>query len=185
MCDDGITIRLRLKDVVVLGCNELERGIEVVGRYRQEEATCPRCGCPTWQVHQWHLQRKRDAKLWSKKVWLALFKRRFRCRRCGKVFMEPDQACGRSRRTTRRLRETLSQRAEETTIRAVARDESVSEGLVQRSWVEAHSIVSAPSRSHTLLGLDGFCVRRPGRMWTGMWDLETRRPWRSFPANGR
>jgi transposase len=25
-----------------------------------------------------------------------------------------------------------------------------------------------------LLGLDGFCVRKPGRMWTGMWDLETK-----------
>ena len=92
MQKDVITIRLRLAEVVVLGVRETERWIEVVGQYRQEEAVCPRCGHSAWQVHQWHLQRKRDAKLWGKEVWLALFKRRFRCRHCRKVFMEPDPA---------------------------------------------------------------------------------------------
>jgi len=124
-------------------------------------------------VHQWHLQRKRDAKLWRKEVWIALFKRRFRCRHCRKVFTEPDPACGAKRRTTRRLRETVGRWAQEATVRAVARSEGVSEGLVERSWLEAHAVVSAPKRPHLLLGLDGFCVRRPGRMWTGMWDLDS------------
>ena len=49
----------------------------------------------------------------------------------------------------------------------------MSEGLVERSWVEAHSLISPPAQPHVFLGLDGFCVRRPGRMWTGMWDLES------------
>jgi len=173
---DVITIRLRLPGLVVLGVKERERWIEVVGRYEQEEAACPGCGCSTWQVHQWHLQRKRDAKLWGKEVWLALFKRRFRCRHCRKVFTESDPACGRFKRTTRRLRKTVARRAEEATVRAVAREEGVSEGLVERSWLEWHAVVAVPSRPHVFLGLDGFCVRRPGRMWTGMWDLETHNP---------
>ncbi len=59
-------------------------------------------------------------------------------------------------------------------MRAVARVEGVSEGLVERSWVEKHSIIGPPSRPHVFLGLDGFCVRKPGRMWTGMWDLESK-----------
>lgn len=37
-------------------------------------------------------------------------------------------------------------------------------------------MVTAPTTPHVLLGLDGFCVRRPGKMWTGMWDLQSRRP---------
>ena len=156
-----------------MGVKETERWIEVAVQYQQEEAICPRCGRSTWQVHQWRLQRKRDAKLWGKEVWLALFKRRFRCRHCRKVFTEPDPACGERRRTTGRLRETVARRAREATVRSVAREEGVSEGLVERSWLEAHSIVSAPSQPHVFLGLDGFCVRRPGRMWTGMWDLES------------
>jgi transposase len=115
----------------------------------------------------------RDARLWKKVVYLALLKRRFRCRHCRKVFMEPDPVCGARRRTTARLRDTVAGWASEATVRAVARVEGVSEGLVERSWVEKHSVVAPPKQPHVLLGLDGFCVRRPGRMWTGMWDLET------------
>ena len=175
MQEDVITIRLRLRGLVVLGVKETERWIEVAVQYRREEAVCPGCGRSTWQVHQWHLQRKRDAKLWGKEVWLALFKRRFRCRLCHKVFAEPDPTCGARRRTTRRLRETVARRAREATVRSVAREEGVSEGLVERSWLEAHAVL-VPAQPHALLGLDGFCVRRPGRMWTGLWDLETKRP---------
>jgi transposase len=169
---DVITIRLRLPGLVVLGVEETPRWIEVAAQYEQEEGVCPRCGRSTWQVHQWHLQRKRDAKLWGKEVWVALFKRRFRCRQCRKVFTEPDPVCGVRRRTTGRLRVVVARRAREATVRSVAREEGVSEGLVERSWLEWHAVVAAPSRPHVFLGLDGFCVRRPGRMWTGMWDLE-------------
>jgi len=174
--DDRISIELRLPGVKVLEVKEDEHWIEVVGRYRVEEADCPRCGHPAWQVHQWHLQRKRDAKLWLKEVFLALWKRRFRCRSCRKVFTEADPVCGARRRTTARLRDTAAKLANEATVRAVARIEGVSEGLVERSWTEKHSVVAPPAQPHVLLGLDGFSVKRPGRMWTGMWDLETKQP---------
>ena len=173
MQDDRISIELGLPGMKVLGVKEEEHWIEVLAQYREQEADCPRCGCATWQVHQQHLQRKRDARLWKKPVWLALWKRRFRCRNCRKVFTEPDPVCGARRRTTARLRETVAGWASEATVRAVARVEGVSEGLVERSWVEQHSLVAPPAQPHVLLGLDGFCVRRPGRMWTGMWDLQT------------
>ncbi len=173
MQDDRITIELRLAGLKVLEVKEEERWIEVLAQYRNEETDCPRCGRATWQVHQWHLQRKRDARLWKKPVWLALLKRRFRCRNCRKVFTEQDPVCGRGRRTTARLRETVASWASEATVRAVARVEEVSEGLVERSWMEKHSMVRPQSQPHVLLGLDGFCVRKPGRMWTGMWDLQT------------
>ena len=172
MQDDCITIRLRLTGLRVLAVKEAVKWIEVAAQCREEERACPRCGRSTWQVHQWHLQRKRDAKLWGKEVWL--FKRRFRCRQCRKVFTEDDPMCGSRRRTTGRLRQTVARRAREATVRSVAREEGVSEGLVERSWVEAHTVVSPPARPHVFLGLDGFCVRKPGRMWTGMWDLKTR-----------
>ena len=173
MQDDRISIELRLPGVKVLEVKEEEHWIEVLAQYKEPEADCPRCGRPTWQVHQWHLQRKRDARLWKKPVWLALLKRRFRCRNCRKVFTEPDPACGARRRTTARLRDTVAGWASEATVKAVARAEGVSEGLVERSWVEKHSVVAPPAQPHVLLGLDGFCVKKPGRMWTGMWDLET------------
>lgn len=176
MQSDAITIRLRLPGLVVLGAHEWEDHIEVVACYGNEEAVCPGCGRSTWQVHQWHPQRKRDACLWGKPVWVLLWKRRFRCRVCRRVFMEPDPACGPRRRTTSRLRRQVARQAEEATVRTVARWEGVSEGLVQRSWLERYASAKAPARPHVYLGLDGFCVRRPGAMWTGLWDLETRCP---------
>ena len=176
MLSQAITVQLRLPGLAVWGVEEREDAIEVVAQYATTEATCPHCGRPTWQVHQVHRQRKRDAQFWRKPVWILLWKRRFRCRVCRYVFMEPDPACGARRRTTGRLRRTVAHQAEEATVRTVARWHGVSEGLVQRSWLEAHLAPPGPPRPHVYLGLDGFCVRRPGTMWTGLWDLQTRAP---------
>jgi transposase len=61
-------------------------------------------------------------------------------------------------------------------VKAVSRWHGVSEGLVQRSWLEAYAAVAPPAKPHIFLGLDGFCLRRPGVMWTGLWDIQTRKP---------
>ena len=175
MLTDAITVQLRLPGLTVLDAREMSDRIEVATRYQSEEAPCPRCQRPTWRVHQWQRQRKRDAKLWGKQVWIHLWKRRFRCRACRYVFTEDDPACGRRRRTTRRLRGEVAVQAQEATVKAVSRWHGVSEGLVQRSWLETYAVVSAPTKPHVFLGVDGFCVRRPGVMWTGVWDLQTRR----------
>lgn len=171
-----ITVELQLRGLKVLGVREDGWAVEVVAQYEVAEVPCPHCGRATSEVHQWRQQRKQDGDLWDKMVYVLLWKRRFRCRLCRKVFTEDDPICGRRRRTTKRLREKMAMQAEETTVRTVARWHRVSEGLVQRSWLEAHSVVQAPTKPHVYLGLDGFCVRRPGMMWTGLWDLETHAP---------
>jgi transposase len=160
---------------MVLEAVETRDSIEVATEYANQEAFCPRCEQPTWRVHQRRRQRKRDAQLWGKQVWIVVWKRRFRCRPCRYVFTEDDPACGRRKRTTRRLRGEVALQAQEATVKAVARWHGVSEGLVQRSWLEAYTAVAQPAKPHVLLGLDGFCVRRPGVMWTGLWDLQTRK----------
>lgn len=175
MLEDAITVKLRLPGLVVLAGQELGDRIEVATRCEAEEAICPRCQRHTWQVHQWRRQRKRDAKLWGKPVWIYLWKRRFRCRACRYVFTEDDPACGRRKRTTYRLRGQVATEAQEATVKAVSRWHGVSEGLVQRSWLETYAAVSAAAKPHVFLGVDGFCVRRPGVMWTGLWDLQTRK----------
>jgi len=172
----AITVELQLPGLEVLGVREDAWAIEVVAQYEVTEVRCPHCDRPTREVHDARPQRKQDADLWDKMVYVLVWKRRFRCRPCRKVFTEDDPLCGRRRRTTKRLRQRMAVQAEDTTVRTVAHWHRVSEGLVQRSWLEAHSSVRAPSSPHVYLGLDGFCVRRPGTMWTGLWDLETRCP---------
>lgn len=176
MRTDAITVRLRLPGMVVVDVREGARAIEVATRYARKEALCPRCGGLTERVHQWQRQWKRDAPLWGKMVWILLWKRRFRCQTCRSVFTEDDPACGRRRRTTLRLREQAGREAQEANVRAVARRYGVSEGLVERSWQERYGQVRSLSRSHVLLGMDGFCARRRRRMWTDLWDLESREP---------
>ena len=175
MLTNAITVELRLPGLVVLEAVETRDSIEVATEYANQEAVCPRCQQATWQVHQRRRQRKRDAQLWGKQVWIMVWKRRFRCRPCRYVFTEDDPTCGRRKRTTRRLRGELGLQAQEATVKAVSRWHGVSEGLVQRSWLEAYAAVAQPAKPHVLLGLDGFCVRRPGVMWTGLWDLQTRK----------
>ena len=176
MLTNAITVELRLPGLIVLEVAEAADRIEVAAEYADEEAVCPRCQQSTWRVHQRRRQRKRDAQLWGKQVWIVLWKRRFRCRPCRYVFTEDDPACGRRKRTTRRLRGEVALQAQEASVKAVSRWHGVSEGLVQRSWLESYTAVTPPSRPHVFLGVDGFCVRRPGVMWTGLWDIQTRRP---------
>lgn len=173
---ETITVELGLVGLRVLDVAEGPERLEVAAEYATEEATCPRCNKSTWRVHQRRKQRKRDLEHWGKPVWLYLWKRRFRCRPCRYVFTEEDPVCGRRRRSTRRLRKRAATEALEATVRAVSGWHGVSEGLVQRSWLEFYGQVEAPVKPHVLLGLDGFCVRRPGVMWTGLWDIQTRRP---------
>ena len=182
MLTDAITVQLRLPGLAVLEALELSDRIEIAARYEAEEAACPRCAGLTGRVHQWARQRKRDAELWGKQVWIVLWKRRFRCQPCRYVFTEDDPACGRRKRTTCRLRGEVALQAQEATVKAVSRWHDVSEGLVQRSWLEIYAAMRTPAKPHVFLGVDGFCVRRPGVMWTGLWDLQTRNPVAVLPG---
>jgi hypothetical protein len=64
--DDRISIELGLSCLVVLDVREERFLIEALVEYRPREAEYPRCGRPAFQVHQRHLQRKRNAKVWRK-----------------------------------------------------------------------------------------------------------------------
>lgn len=90
--------------------------------------------------------------------------------------------CSRCGRRWGKVRAAVARQAQEASVRAVARWHGVSEGLVQRSWLESYAAPSPAARPHVFLGLDGFCVRKPGVMWSGLWDLQTRRPVAVIPG---
>jgi transposase len=75
---DAITVELRLPGLKVLDIAESWDRIEVATEYQSQEAACPHCGRSTWRVHERRRQCKRDAELWSKPVWIVIWKRRFR-----------------------------------------------------------------------------------------------------------
>jgi transposase len=173
--DNCITVALGLPEVRVIREEETEREIRVEVEYRARSAICPRCGESTPKVHSTSLQHKRDRKLWEKPVFLMIRKRRFRCLGCKKVFTEPDVVCGFRRRTTRRFRSHLGQKAIRQPVRHVAQEEGVGEALVRRCVTEeARRLLEAPDRPLTarVVGLDEFSIRKGQVYDTAVVDLE-------------
>jgi hypothetical protein len=75
------------------------------------QVTCPHCQQACQKIHDTRARKKRDLSLGGHRVELILFKRRFRCGNCTKIFTEPDTVCGWKRRTTARLREMVGKQA--------------------------------------------------------------------------
>ena len=178
MPDHCITITLGLPEVRVIRQEETMEAITVEVMYRAHSLPCPRCGQRTPKVHSVRRQRKRDRRLWDKRVFLMFHKRRFHCLSCGKVFTEPDPVCGARRRSSRRFREYLGEEAIQQPVRRIARREVVGEGLVRRCLTEvAAKALESQERlagQVEVLGLDEFSVKKSQVYDTVLCDLKRR-----------
>jgi Transposase and inactivated derivatives len=163
---------------MILGQVELDDHFEITIRYRRDKVACPRCGSMMVRKHESTFQRKKDRKLRDKIVVITLEKRRFRCLFCSKVFTEPDEIFGSRRRSTKRLRKYLGERARHQAVNRVAKEEGVSEGLVRRCFTEETAsqvgVDEGKPKASRVLGLDEFSVKK--RMFdTTISDLEGRK----------
>lgn len=175
MPDDCITIALGLREVRVIREEETPDEIRVEVEYRVQDIICPRCGQRVLKVHSTKMQRKRDRRLWDKPVFLIIRKKRYRCLNCKKVFTEPDLVCGLRRRTSRRFRCHLGQRAIQQPVRHVAKEEGVGEALVRRCVTEeAKRLLETADKlgPARILGLDEFSIRKGQVYDTAVVDLE-------------
>ena len=177
MQDDCIAVALGLPQLKVITQIELTDRFEVTVIYRQEQATCPRCGQITVKEHERCLQRKKDRKLRDKMVFLTLMKRRFRCPWCNKVFTETDEVFGLRRRSSQRLRQYLGQEALHQTVKRVALKEKVGEGLVRRCVADEigqRLAVTESGETPELIGLDEFSVKKGRLFHTAICNLTDR-----------
>lgn len=159
MQDNHIIVELGLPALVVEGQRMEGRSHVVTVRYGCQCRKCPGCGKETSLVHQYHRQLKQHKALWGQPVLLEIRRRRFRCKACGRVFMEPDEVCGWRRRSTRALRAELAQGCLTETVKAVARKAEVSESTVRRAFGEWR--MAAPESSQPtpkILALDEFWI---------------------------
>ena len=178
MQDDCMAVALGLPELMILGQVEMDDHFEVTIRYRRDKVACLKCGSMMVRKHGSTFQRKKDRKLRDKIVILTLEKRRFRCLPCCKVFTEPDEVFGPRRRSTKRLRCYLDERARHRAVSHVAKEEGVSESLVRRCFTEESAsqpgVDEGEPKASRVPGLDEFSVKK--RMFdTTINDLEGRK----------
>lgn len=186
MQHNHITVALGLPSLIVEGQYNVGRAIIIAVRFRQQERRCPVCRQRTGRVHQYHHQIKQHIALWGRLVFLQLCKRRFRCGRCAKVFMEPDEVCGWRRRCTKGLRDHLARESLTRTVKGVAELEQVGEGLVRAAFSEmARGRLTGTASTPKALALDEFSAGRQQGYLTALHAVERREVLNVMPGRNQ
>jgi len=109
-----------------------------------EVAVCPDCGKPSTDIHdRGEPQMIRDLPMWERRCWLRYSPRRFKCNTCGDTFVERVSWREAGRDYTVRYERHIYQLSRKEPISQVAKDEGLSEDIVQgifEQWAKKRSI---------------------------------------------
>lgn len=183
----GIMVPLDLPEFRVLEQHcSVDGTINVQVIAKTSSMTCPHCQGECGKIHDCRLRAKRDINLRGYAVRLLVYKRRFACSRCAKTCTEPDEACGRRRRTTSRLRASIGKQVVDRPVAHVSQGEKISPRFA-RTCFQEHIAPQLERRGLSLesqgtlptpryLGIDEYAIQKGHRYATLLCDLEKRCP---------
>jgi transposase len=183
----GIMVPLDLPEFRVLEQHcSVDGTISIQVIAKTSTMTCPHCQGECGKIHDCRIRAKRDITLRGYSVRLLVQKRRFACSRCAKTCTEPDEACGRRRRTTSRLRASIGKQVASRSVAHVSHEEEVGPRFARECFreqvapqMERRGLSldgQGPLPTPRYLGIDEYAIQKGHRYATLLCDLEKRCP---------
>lgn len=124
---------LGLQGLNITNIEENEKSIVIYAEMERKEHTCICCGTATNTVHDYREQEIKDIPAFGKLVSIVLRKRRYRCKKCGKRFLETNSFVPKYHRMTNRLSAfVIDKLRDERSFTSVAREVNLSVSTVIR-----------------------------------------------------
>lgn len=122
---------LNLPAYTVQNVQETEHDYHVYVTAKDASHSCPHCHSTELYGHGGGEQLIKDLPSHGKRVGMYVTTRRFRCRRCGKTFMEPLPGIDEKRWMTNRLIDYIGKQSPKRTFTSIAEDVGVTEGTIR------------------------------------------------------
>ena len=145
---------LGLQGIKITNIDEDEKSIIIYAEMERKAHNCICCGTATDTVHDYRKQVIKDIPAFGKLVTIVLRKRRYRCKHCGKRFLESNSFLPKYHRITNRLVAfVLNKLSDERSFTSVAKEVNLSVSTVIRIF----DLVSYPkAKLPQALSIDEF-----------------------------
>ncbi|MHC5822460.1 MAG: ISL3 family transposase [Nostoc sp.] len=171
-----LTEILDLDDIKVIS-HRLHEGIGIILQTESKklDATCPKCGTKSHNLHQNHRHIVKDLPFGEKPVFLEINRRQFKCRKCQKPFSEYLDFVRKKRTYTKRLAHKTIQEVLENDIHSVASKGIVTTEEIERMLKDAsEDLPNLKPLNLKRLGLDEIAlIKGKGNYCAVLVDLDT------------
>jgi transposase len=157
---------LDIPAVKVTGYRKEQGLVEVCVDLEKNSATCPGCGVRSSRKHSQKPIRVRDLPCFGRQVYLLLPRRRFKCRHCGKPFMEHLAFVEFGTSFTKRYEQYIYEQCRERSFTAVENQEGISDTVIAKIY-DSHAATCVQPRGRPkkirVLGIDEISMRKGHR----------------------
>lgn len=122
-----LTQLLNLPGIVVENFRETETDLMLEVEAWTDKATCPRCNCLSYNLHQNHGYWVRDLPISNRQVRLKVNRRQFKCKTCNKPFSEDLDFVDRRCKYTNRLALEMVKQVRSSSVHSVAQNNELTD----------------------------------------------------------